>query len=411
MIVCALFTPFALWHACRLEPDLKGKPLITLKTNRVVEVSSVARRAGVEPGMIVDGARSRCSELVIVETNDVTLKHAWEDVVSQLYTFTDRIEPVRPGTVFLDIAEADAGVITEVFQARVALADSQEHAHLKALVCVTEIPTPEFQCGSRAPQSPSVKEIPIGVLKEVGLGKKNIERLHWLGVETVGELQRWSKAQLASYFGKESVGLIRYLKGPFRTSVARFVPPVKLTASYTFDDTAVEPWQWEPVLAHLAGCLQTQLGDRAAARLTLTAESSGLAFSATRVSKEPLRGVSSLLGQAHLALADSGVQGLGIDKLTLTLSGLYRPSTQGALFGSREDVAKAVKVVEARFPGALLRFETLNAYSPLAEFSHRLVPLGRSGSEVKRETGVSGKRRNAQRLALPSERRGVFVAR
>ena len=407
MIACALLTPFALWHACRLEPDLGNKPLVVLKRNKVTDASGSARRAGVEPGMSLDGARSRCSDLVVIETNDVTLQHAWEDIVSQLYAFTDRLEPVRPGLVFLDIHEADAKLIADNFQARVALADSQEHAHLKALAQVKENPAPKKSRDERAMQDADVKEIPTSVLKEVGLGKKRVERLHWLGVETVGELQRWSKPQLASYFGKESVGLIRYLKGPFRTSVARFVPPVKLTASYSFDDTAVEPWQWEPVLAHLAGCLQTQLGDRAAARLTLTAESSGLAFSATRVSKEPLRGVSSLLGQAHLALADSGVQGLGVDKLTLTLSGLYRPSTQGALFGGREDVARAVTVVEARFPGSLLRFETLNAYSPLAEFSHRLVPLGREG-EVKRETysrrrrhpaGQPGQRERCERLA------------
>ena len=386
MIACALFEPFALWHATRLEPGFKDKPLVALKNNKVVEVSDVARRVGALPGMSLDGARSRCSDLVVIETNDATLQHAWEDVVSQLYALTDRLEPVKPGLVFLDVTEADAKLVAETFRARVALADNQEHAHLKALTQVTEKPAAEKSRHELAVRDAGVKEIPIGVLREVGLGKKNVERLYWLGITNLGELQGWSEAQLASYFGKEAAVLVRYFKGPFRTSVARYTPTVKLAASYSFEDTAVEPWQWEPVLGHLVGWVETQLGDRAAARLSVSALSQGLAFEATRISKEPLKGVPLLLGQARLALADSAVQGLGIDHLTLTLAGLYRPSTQGLLFGGREDVAKAVAGVEARFPGVLMRFETLNAYSPLSEFSHRLVPLGRIEGEVKRES-------------------------
>ena len=411
MIACALFTPFALWHATRLEPRLEGKSLVTLKKNKVLDVSESARSAGVESGMSLDGARSRCSDLVVVETNDATCQHAWDDVLSQLYAFTDRVESLELGVVFLDVDVADAQHIAEKFQARVALADSLEHAHLKALVDVTEKLTVDKDCGARTPQLEEVKEIPIRVLKGIGLGKKNIERLHWLGVDTVGQLQTWSKAQLASFFGKEARELTRYLKGPYRTNVARYTPSVVLEASYIFEDAVTEPWQWEPVLKHLAGCLQARLEDKAATRLTLIAEVSQLAFSATRVSKEPLRSVPLLLGQAHLALADSGAQGLGIDQLTVKLTGLYRPSVQGGLFEHREDVARAVTAVEARFPGALLRFETLNGYSPLSEFSHRLIPIGRAESEVKRETGVSSKRRDAKRIASQGERRDVFVAR
>ena len=248
MIACALFTPFALWHAHRLEPGLEDESLVVLKKNKVTEVSDSARRAGIELGMSLDGARSRCSDLVIVEANDLTLQHTWDEVLSRLYAFTNRIEPVKPGVVFLDITEADTRLVAAIFQARVALADNQEHAHLKALAHVTEKPAPEKSREASAIQHADVKEIPITVLREVGLGKKNVERLHWLGevglgkknverlhwlgVATVGDLQRWSKAQLASFFGKESAMLIPYLKGPYRTSVTRYRPPVTLEASY-----------------------------------------------------------------------------------------------------------------------------------------------------------------------------------
>lgn len=392
MIACALLEPFALWQAEQLEPELKDKPLVTLKKNKVVEVSSVARQASIEPGMGLDGARSRCSDLVIIETNDATLQHAWEDVLNRLYAFTDRIEPVKPGLVFLDVSEAEASLIAESFRARVALANNQEQAHLKALADVVE-----------------VKGIPVAVLRGVGLGKKSVERLHWLGISNLAELQRWSKAQLYSYFGKEAEILVRYLKGPYRRNVNRYTPPITLRASYIFEDAALEPWQLEPVIDYLASELQAQLEGRAASRLTLSAESQGLAFTATRVSKKPLKDERELVRVASFALADSGVQGLEVDKLTLTLSGLYRPSVQGALFGCRESVEEAVSTVEARFPGALLRFATVNPYLPTSEFSHRLVTLGRTESEVKRE-GSTHRRRSPRRSSLPRERFPSFTS-
>ena len=119
MLVCALFEPFALWHACRLEPSLKEEPLVALEKNRVAHASKVARSLGVEAGVSIAGAHARCGDLVIINPNDATLQRAWDDVLAELYGFSDRLEPVGLGRVFLNVTETEARLIAETFGARV----------------------------------------------------------------------------------------------------------------------------------------------------------------------------------------------------------------------------------------------------------------------------------------------------
>ena len=372
MIVCALFEPFTLWHAGWLEPALKSKPLVALKGHHVAHASKMARSSGIGAGMSVAGAHARCGDLVIIDSNEATLQRAWDDVLAKLYGFSDRLEPADLGRVFLDVTEADARLIAETFGARVARGSSQEHAHLLALVAKEG----EARLEPVETEQQALWAIPIHVLEVLGLSKKTVERLAWLGVTELGGLRRWSRTQLELYLGDEAKLLTRYLHGPHRTEVRRYVPAVVLRESHTFEEEALELWQLAPVLEQLVQRLIPRLGDRAATHLTLTAEVKGLIFSATRVSKQPLRDEGALLRLVSLTFADCGVQGLGVERLELSLAGLARPNTQGGLWHHKENVDKAVRTVEARFPGAMLRFEELDPFTPVPEFSHRLVSLG-----------------------------------
>ena len=380
MIVCALFEPFALWHMGWLEPALRKKPLVVLEKGRVSHLSRMALQAGVERGMALEGARARCEALVVVEPDHAMMQQAWEELLSRLYTFTDRVEPAAWGRVFLALSEEDATHVAETFHARVGGGSSQEHARLLALMAREG----EANLSATATELQRLDVIPVPVLGALGLADKMLLRLTWLGINTLGELRRWSRTQLELYLGDETKLLTRYLYGPHRTDVRRYVPPGVLRESHSFEEAVLEPWQLELVLKLLVQKLVARLGDRAATHLTLTAEVAGLSFSAGRVSKQPLRDEGALLRLVALAFADCGVQGLGVDRLELTLSGLHRPSVQERLWHHKEDVDKAVRVVEARFPGAMLKFEELDPFTPVPEFSHRLVSLGTK--EVTHET-------------------------
>ena len=355
----------------------------------------MAAKAGVETGMAVEGARARCEQLTVIEPNAATLQRAWEGLLAELYAFTDKVEPAEPGRVFLELTEEEARHIAETFQARVASGSSQEHAHLLALMAKEG----EARLEPSQTERQALNAVPVRVLEALGLSKKTIERLSWLGVSELKDLWRWSRTQLELYLGDEARVLTRYLHGPHRTEVRRYVPPVVLRESHSFEEPALEPWQLEPVMEELTQRLTARLGDRAAARLTLVAEVRGLAFSGSRVSKQPLRDESAFLRLASLALEDSGVQGLGVDRLELSLAGLERPSTQGGLWHRKENVDKAVRTVEARFPGAMLKFEELDPFMPVPEFSHRLIPLG-----AKEVTHEASRRRGARPSAPQRER-------
>ena len=395
MLACALFEPFALWHAAWLEPSLKDKPLVVLEKGRVTGVSRVAAKAGIETGMAVEGARARREQLTVIEPNLATLRQAWETLLAELYAFTDKLEPAGVGRVFLELTGEEARHIAQMFGARVARGSSQEHAHLLALVAKEG----EARLEPVETEQQALGTVPVHVLGALGLSKKTVERLAWLGVTELDELRRWSRSQLELYLGEEARVLTRYLHGPHRTEVRRYIPPVTLRESHSFEDAVLEPWQLAPVLEQLIQRLVARLGDRTAARLTLTAEVASLIFSATRVSKQPLRDEGALLRLVSLTFADCGVQGLGVERLELTLSKLHRPSAQGGLWHRKEDVDKAVRTVEARFPGVMLRFEELDPFTPAPEFSHRLVALG-----AKEVTHEASQRRSARRAPAERER-------
>ena len=312
-------------------------------------------------------------DLTAITSNPATLQQAWDEVTAQLYGFTDRIECQRPGQAFLELSEEEAYTVATTYRARVGLASSQEQAHLLALTA---------DVGKLKRWTVEEASLPVSLLQETGLSPRSVERLGWLGVRTLEQLGKWSKAHLSRYLGAEAKTVIRYLKGPFTKTVTRYTPPVVLSEAYAFEEAVLEPWEISPVLEHLCNCLADELGDRAALRLNLVAEAQGLAFNATRVSKTPLRG-AAVRRSALLAIKDSGALGLPIDKLSLTLSGLYRPSSQGSLWRQKENLAKAVKLVEARYPGAMLRIETVNPYVPVSEFGYRLRG---TGSEVTGES-------------------------
>ncbi len=365
MVVCALFEPFVLWDAAWQHPSLKDRALVALEKNRILHASSVARRAGIARGLTLDGARSRCSDLVVVEMDAVTLNSRWQDILSQLCAFTHFIESPRPGVAFLELAEPDAKEIATLFEARVAAGPNHEEARLQSLMTRT---------GEARLKRRSLATFPLNILCALGVVEKTLERLRWVGVNGFGDLLTWTKNQLLDYLGEEAALIIRYLHGPFTKTVRRFTPPVVLTSSYSFDERVYEPFQLGPVLTLLAKRLEARLETNVASRLSLKAISQGISFSATKVSRNPLKQSSIIKLLAQTALDETGIQPLGIEGLELSLSGLYRFSQQGTLW-SKPLVDKAVDKVNERYPGALLKIEEVNTFIPDSDSPFRLVPI------------------------------------
>lgn len=381
--MAALFEPFPLWLAEWETPSLASIPLVSRHKSKVVHASPVARGLGIKAGSSLATALTKVPELEIVEAASPYLAASWEGLVEELSGVTRTLESPSQGRLLMELEPADAAQIAETYRVRVGLAESLEVAVLGAMISSpgrVKVIEPDRQ-------EQLLDALPLYVLKGVGLSQRALDDFGWLGISRAGELRRWSKAQVAAYLGRGGREVTPYLFGPYRTYLGRYTLPPRLSAQAVFEEPQCEPLTLHPALEQLCCKVVAQLGDRAASRLTVTAVSQGLELKATRIAKTPLRRSDVMFRLALLALSDTNAPPLGIDTLSLELSGLSRPSQQGSLWPRKERVAYAIEVVEARFPGAILKLVEDDPYSLASEHNVRFL-VRSTGEELGREAGT-----------------------
>jgi hypothetical protein len=394
VVVSLSFEPFALWWARHADPDgAATTPYIALTGERVVACDAAARRAGITIGMGRAAARARSAELREVAATSPELDSAWRGLLMELYDHTPWLEAIALGAVVLRLDPAEARQLAAERGARAGAAESREHARLLALAARPG----RLRAGGAA----EVERLPLLLLRGLGVAAGTLERLRWLGLERLGELQRWSPGQIGALLGPEGNEVLRHLHGPYRDDVPPFHPPAGIRCHLAFDDGACEPAVLDPALTQLANAAAAQLGDRAAGRLTLHADAQGIVFRSARIAKGPLSDPGTIARLARLALTACGAQPLGIDELTLELSELHRPAHQGALWPRRERLERAVTGVERRFPGSLLRIEALDPHALAFEHRARLTPWRSEGGEQRARRADQDRGRTPQRVAQP----------
>lgn len=396
--MAALFQPFPLWLAEWETPTLTHVPLVSRHKSRVVHTSATARALGIKPGSSLATALAKAPDLEIVAAQSPYLSASWERLVEELSGLTNTLESPSLGRVLMDLEPGDAAQLAETYRVRVGMAESLEVAVLAALVSSPG----KVRQVSADRQGAFTDALPLYVLKGVGLSQRALDDLGWLGVKRVGELRSWSKAQAAAYLGRAGKEVLPYLFGPYRTRLSRYRPPPRLHAQVTFDEPQCEPLTLHPALEQL--CLRSAalLGDRAASRLSVSVQSGGLSTQATRVAKAPLRRADALFRLALLALEDTHAGPLGVDTLSVTLSGLSRPAEQGSLWPQKERVAFAVEVVEARFPKAILKLVQDDPHSLASEYRCRFVARS-TGEEVGRAERSTTREHNDRPGRAPVE--------
>ena len=394
--MAALFEPFSIWLSEWESPHLAAVPLVSRHKCRVVHASAAARTLGVKPGSSLATALSRAPDLEVVASESPYLSASWERLVEELSGLTRVLESPSPGRLLMELEPADAAQLAETYQVRVGMAGSVEVAVLAALVSSPG----RVRVVTDDRQDAFTDALPLYVLKGVGLSQRALDDFGWLGLKRAGELRSWSKVQAAAYLGKPGKALLPYLYGPYRTYLGRYAPPPRLAARTAFDEPQCEPFAVQPALERLCADVATRLGDRAASRLTVTAMSQGLEHRATRIAKTPLRQLGQVGRLARLALEDTQAQPLGIDTLTVTLSGLSRPAEQLGLWPRKERVAFAVEVVEARYPGALLRLVPDDPYSLASEHNVRFVARS-TGEEAERAPSATVRERRGRSQRPP----------
>lgn len=396
--MAALFEPFPLWLALWETPSLGAVPLVSVHKNRVAHASKTAKQLGVTAGSSLASALTKAPDLEVVEAASPYLAASWERIVEELSGLTCVLESPSQGRVLMELELSDAAQLAESYWVRVGLAESVEVAVIAALISSP---------GRVRRIDPDKQELllgalPLYILKGLGLTAGTLERLAWLGVEQVGQLRAWKKPQVTAYLGPEGKGLLSYLFGPHRTQLGRYTPAPRLSAQLEFEDPVSEPGELQQAVAKLELQLSVKLETRAASQLTVVALSHGLELKATRIAKAPLRHAGEIIRLALLTLEDTHAPPLGIDALTLELSGLSRPAKQGALWPHKERLEQAVAAVEARYPGAILKLSQDDPYALASEHRVRFV-IRSTGEEVSRAERPTTAERHHRRHGQPVE--------
>jgi protein ImuB len=97
----------------------------------------------------------------------------------------------------------------------------------------------------------------------------------------------------------------------------------------------------------------------------------GLRFRGEHLAKAPLRDEAGVRLALELALRKSGAAGLPLEEVRARALGLFRPSRQEGLW---RRAGEGLEAVVARFPGAFLRVEVLDAEALVPEWGFRYGP-------------------------------------
>lgn len=371
----ALVIPaFPVWALRALEPDLRDREIAVVAAGRVVACSEGLARRGLEPGHAAERVRSLAPEAALRPLAGAEQRLAWEDALASLHRRTPWIEPVRPGRAWLRFAtDPEAAEAAWQLRARVGMAADRSTALLAALGA---------EEGRLALVPPGTEEafrgsLPVELLGQAGVGEATLERLAWLGFARVGSLARLTRPQLCAQF-EEGALLDSLARGDDRRPVPLYSPPPVVSARHQFESPAREPADFEPVLRHLAEEAAAALRGRRAMLLTVRVEGEGEQRSARRMLQAAVGEAARLWTPARLALKQAlPRRGYELEELELVLGGLVAPRrSQGQLWAARPGPEAALRAVEARFPGRLLRVARVDPWAILPEEAATMEPLG-----------------------------------
>ena len=387
-VACLNLAPWSLTLLTRQHPSV---PVAVLSegSRKVIHVNELALAAGVQAGMRESAALSRCPELHAEVVSGPTASAAWNELLELLYArFSDRVEG-EPGLAYLMVSEGRARELAAALHAPVGLASSKEVALLAAL----RAKSGEVKAVIGVEEHGQAEKLflqltPLKDLWALGVNRELVEQLRFLGVTGLADLWKWSAAQREAFLGVDAgKRLARFLKGERTLQIQRYAPGQVIEGHLEVDAPIEEPAQLEAALLDVVPPLWAELRGRTAAYLTLQAETIGGKLSATRKLKWPLDEAG--LGRvALLALADTPALSLGIDRLTVQLSGLQQPSRMVGLWAGLAELEVTKQVLD-RYPEALVRVHWLDPYSYVADAMYEWVDW--QTGEV-RLTGLTPKR-------------------
>lgn len=181
-----------------------------------------ARAFGVRSAMPGGEARRLCPQLVTVPPDFPRYREASRQVMAIFRELTDQVEPLSLDEAFLDVTgveqfQGSATRMAEFIRAqvreRVGITVSAGVAPNKFLAKIASDWRKPDGLFVITPDQVAEFVLALPVQKLFGVGKVTAGKLHELGIETCGDLQRLSQTDLVSRFGRQGLRLYEMARG------------------------------------------------------------------------------------------------------------------------------------------------------------------------------------------------------
>ena len=228
----------------RDRPSLRGKPVAVggARDRRGVltTCSYEARKFGVQSAMPTFMALQRCPNLIVLPTRFDVYRREAAVIRGILHRFTSLIEPLSLDEAYLDVTAhpSTPGPLAQAIRNTIfhetKLTSSAGVGPNKLIAKIaSEINKPNGQFEVKPEDvAQFMKDLPVR--KIWGIGEKSERKLQELGVKTCGELQRFSRAELAEIFGKFGLELYDLCRGIDDRPVEPDRPRKSLSTEQTF---------------------------------------------------------------------------------------------------------------------------------------------------------------------------------
>jgi nucleotidyltransferase/DNA polymerase involved in DNA repair len=271
--VCLWIPAFALRCEEARRPDLADRPTAVLApedSRRLWQVSSLARRQGVKPGLTVSQAIGLCPVLALVEPDPVFYDERFSQLLLRLESVSPVIEPAELGRAFVGVdglerihgvPERILEIITEQAVAvAVAVGDADRltacppvrlgwaRGKFTAWVAATRARPGAPIIVTDDQRTTFLRTQPVAALP---LHPDNHRRLLQLGLKTLGDLAALPEAAVVAQFGREGRAAWRLAAGVFDEPVTGKARPQPIVAALDYPSPVAD----RGMIAHTIGVL------------------------------------------------------------------------------------------------------------------------------------------------------------
>lgn len=279
----------------RERPELFGKPLAVgggESRGVVCTCNYEARKFGVRSAMPGFMARERCPQIIFLPVRFDLYRSVSQGIQAILREVTELVEPLSLDEAYLDVTACDryAWDIAKEIRARIlaetGLTASAGIAPNKMLAKIaSEWRKPNGQFAVLPDQIQEFMAA-LPVRKVWGIGPKSAERLTARGIQTCGDLQKFTLIEMAQQFGKWGEELFHLCRGEDNRVVEPHWIRKSLSNEKTFSDNLVSLAQCEAAMVKLAEAtleeVKTKASDRQVRKAFVTVKFSDF----TRTTKE-----------------------------------------------------------------------------------------------------------------------------